>query len=229
MHRTIILTDCHVGNPESNYRELNRFLLKLECDRLILGGDFWDLWDMDDDAMRERHGDTIALLNRLVDMGVSVDLVLGNHDEDYADKPLIRRDRVAVLKKTEILTSVGRRIAVTHGHTFDPIFGKPNCLSKSLAWLNGMSRRILRLSYKTIKRKTCTDLSGVEYNSMVKNIHDDAMRSHMERGYDGLVMGHSHSPCHIKTDKFEFANAGDWKYHNTYVTVEDDSIELKST
>jgi UDP-2,3-diacylglucosamine pyrophosphatase LpxH len=225
MGKTVVISDCHIGSLESNYRSVNKFLHGLECDRLILAGDFWDLWDSTPDMLRERYGDTVLLLGRLVSNGTRVDMMIGNHELGYLDNPIMPLDNLPIIETCEVETSTGRRIAIAHGHDFDPLYSKLYVLSRSLAWANRMSRRVLGISYKTFKSDR-VDMSGKQAFLLAQKTHKNATEAYVGHGYDGLVMGHSHSPCHVRTDRFEFVNAGDWKYHDTYVEIEDDDVRL---
>lgn len=43
-YRTIIISDVHLGTPDSKHKELLDFLKKNSCDHLIINGDFIDGW-----------------------------------------------------------------------------------------------------------------------------------------------------------------------------------------
>jgi UDP-2,3-diacylglucosamine pyrophosphatase LpxH len=224
--RTIIISDCHVGSPESNYRHLNRFLRGLECDRLILAGDFWDLWDVSARRIRERYDDTVRYLRRIMDAGTEVVYVLGNHDEEYLDDPVM--DGFVIRNETEIELSCGKRYAVIHGHDFDHVYKRWYWPYRASAWVNKWFRKVLGFSTKSLKKKTCVELSDEdEYSEAVGRIHDRARKTYREMGYDGLIMGHTHSPVRITGGRMDYINAGDWKWSNTYVEILGDDITLK--
>ncbi len=44
--RTVILSDVHLGTPESKVREVNHFLRHVRCSKLILNGDIIDGWQL---------------------------------------------------------------------------------------------------------------------------------------------------------------------------------------
>ena len=97
-----------------------------------------------------------------------------------------------------------------------------------MAWANETSRKTIGISLKTFRKKSCISLEGEEYWSVVEEIHDRVKDAHRKLGFDAVVMGHTHSPKHENGKKIEFLNAGDWKFNNTYVEIEDDSISLNS-
>lgn len=227
--KTVILSDCHIGSEEANYRDVNRFLRHLICDRLILAGDFFDLWDMSVPDIRRRFADTMSLLRQLVVGGTHVDYIMGNHDEDYLKKPVMATDLLVPMISADLELDDGRKVAVIHGHEFDPIFKKCYTLSRVLAWINRTARKVLGLSAKSFKKKTCTDLRGQKYSDTVDKIHKSAQEAYQKLGYDVLVMGHTHAPTfRIRRGlTIDFYNAGDWKWSNTYVEIEGNNIELK--
>lgn len=229
MSKTIILSDCHIGSNESNYRLVNKFLRHLTCDRLVLLGDFWDIWDMSPDMLRERYGDTIAHLRALLARDTKIEFILGNHDEDYVQDPVMPLSEIPVLLAGEVVTTDGRRIGLCHGHEFDPIFKRWYKLSRLLAWVNRAARRLLGMSAKSFKKKTCTDLEGKEYSKTVEKIHAKARKTYMKLGFSGLIMGHTHAPTYqtSRGGPMDFYNAGDWKWSNTYIEINDGHIELK--
>lgn len=227
--RTIVLSDCHIGSEEANYRKVNKFLRGLTCDRLVLLGDFWDLWDMPSDKIKNRYDDTVKLLDKLIDQGVDVKYLLGNHDEDYLDCPVMALSKVSVTPTCEITMPDGRRIALIHGHEFDPVFKRWYTLSRALAWINKTARKIFGLSAKSFRKKTCTDLEGQKFSDTVEKIHKKAKKTYAKFGYDGLIMGHTHAPTYeaMRGPSIDFYNAGDWKWSNTYIEINGNDIELR--
>jgi UDP-2,3-diacylglucosamine pyrophosphatase LpxH len=226
--RTIILSDCHIGSSEANVAALNKFLLSVECERLVLAGDFFDLWDMDAEDIKHQYASTFKVLRNLLSKETRIDYVIGNHDDTYRKTPLFKpEDGVNIVDKLEMTTPSGYRIAVFHGHEFDHVYNKHEWLYKLLAFANRIGSKI-GMNYKKIKKQTCTDLKEQAYGDAVREIHDAAKKKAAKGGFDAVIIGHTHSPTHQpgKEGVPEFLNAGDWKMHNTYVELEGDKLSL---
>lgn len=226
--RTIILSDCHIGSKESNYRLVKRFLAFLpRCDELVLLGDFWDLWDMSADRLRERHGDVIMLLDRICAAGTKITYVLGNHDEAYLEDPVMPEGLVEVVEGPYVLPNHPKSIVAIHGHEYDPVYQDHRWLSRGLAWVNMMLVRTIGISVKSLARSTCTDCKDRDdFHDLVWRIHGTAANAN--RHHDVLVMGHTHTPTRIDASTFgvEVVNPGDWKWSNTWVEVVNGDVGL---
>jgi UDP-2,3-diacylglucosamine pyrophosphatase LpxH len=224
--RVVILSDCHVGSPEANIGALNKFLSCVQCDKLVLAGDFFDLWDMSAGDIRDRHAKTIGLVKKIIERGVLVEYLLGNHDDDYLDHPVMGPE-LPVVKAVEFYTHSGKKVRVVHGDKYDHVYQRHRLLYKMLAWANKVSKKVLGLSFEDLSHKTCTSLPRGEYDEAVRKIHEAARKK--SKGFDILVMGHTHSPIHSKAagELPEFLNAGDWKVNDTYVLVDGDSVSLE--
>jgi UDP-2,3-diacylglucosamine pyrophosphatase LpxH len=226
MTKIIVLSDCHIGSPECNLTAVNSFLEQLSCDRLILAGDFWDLWDMSGYDMRREFKHTIDLLTTIAGRGTKIEYVLGNHDDEYLESKVMSTDIVPVVKSAEIVLPSGRRIAIAHGHRFDSLYRKFEYVYLALAFINKIGGKYLGLNYKKYRTSVTSEKDDNKRLACVNEIHQKAIEKYKKEGYDGLIIGHTHAPVHLK-DKFEFVNAGDWKYHNTYVEIMGEEIHLK--
>ncbi len=226
--KIVVLSDCHIGSPECNSDAVLKFLSSVQCNRVVFAGDLWDYWETTDQQLRKEK-ETKNQIFQLTRRGIQVEYVLGNHDEDYLKKPFMSLEILPVVKNWEYVSPGGKKIKIIHGHEFDKIYKRHHFLYKLSAMVNATAGRVLGISLKTL-RKTCTDSRGTpEYGETVNEIHDDVRRYYGKRGYDAVIMGHTHSPILLpKTEKrIEFANAGDWKYNNSYLIIDGDDISLR--
>jgi len=211
--KTVVLSDAHVGSCETDYAGLHAFLVNLDCDRLILAGDFLDLWEADLAKIRADHADIIAAVNHLA-ARLPVVYVTGNHDEQLSAPPF-NCPRQAFYE----LDSAGRKIMVIHGHEFDTawwrLVSRPLCLANRWLW------KTLGFSYTDV----CND-----GRAAVVNLRKKARATYGSRGYGAVIAGHVHAPEHCLpgVNGIEYANCGDWKKHDSYVVIEDGRIELQS-
>ena len=89
-HRTIFISDTHLGTRGCKAEALADFLAHNECDTLFLVGDIVDGWQMKRRwYWTEAQNEVVAQILRKVDAGCRVIFVPGNHDEfarDYAGR-----------------------------------------------------------------------------------------------------------------------------------------------
>jgi UDP-2,3-diacylglucosamine pyrophosphatase LpxH len=227
--RTVILSDCHIGSPEADRSAIKRFLAHLVCDRLILLGDFWDLWDMSAKEIRKQNGDIVEIIERVKGRGTKIIYVLGNHDDTYWDDPIFSKDVVDVVPSISICCGF-RNISFIHGHEFDHCYQNARWFTKLAAWVNRQSRKFIGISAKSfMRRPTCTDLRGTpDFEPVTNAVHEAAMEDCWGKGFNALVMGHTHRPMHLENtiQGIEFMNAGDWKWSNTYAEIKDGRMSL---
>lgn len=218
--RTVILSDVHVGNREANVAKFNRLLFNLECDRLILAGDIWDLHAMDPDKIRSQFSGTLDLLRKLITKGVSVSRILGDYDQSQKDP---------ILPEIPIVSSIietlpnGKKLAIIHGHEFDPLCSRWHGFDDLINYFGA------KIGVRLRSMRSCNDLHGDAYASACRNIHDIARKRYFKLGHDLLIMGHTHSPqSRPKRDGMvELYNCGDWIEHCSYVVIEDSSVTLR--
>lgn len=215
--RTIILSDCHVG-PNTNSSSLTRFLSTVSCDQLIFAGDLFDLWEYTPKEISLYCANTIGHIRKLYQKGIKVSYVLGEADADYAKSPLLGPMELPVLgAAADFRTPGGRRVVVVHGHDFDGRHKWFRRMDNCLSWMTDCFRN-----------QSCIDLFGNDRLAAAEDIHAHARKYWSQRGANILVMGHTHCPRRhpVESSLCEFANAGDWLGHSTYVSIDDDNVTV---
>lgn len=211
--KTVIISDCHIGSLESNYNDVLSFLKSVKCDRLILNGDFWELWDRKVDELCVTYNEIITIINCMS----NVIYIAGNHDAAYKTTTIFS-NRVRVVDNYVITTSQNVKIMITHGHQFDSYLW--TLCQKPLAKLNRFLGKTFGVSYKDIHN---------DDRKAVINLKNKSRKFYKKLGYGVVIVGHTHAPELIPedVDEIAFINCGDWKSHNTFVTIDNDKFSLE--
>ncbi len=217
--RTVIISDVHLGTPDSKVDEVNHFLRQIRCERLILNGDIIDAWQL-----RRGGGWTKAhtrfvriVLKKLEKRNTEVIYVRGNHD-DVLDS-LLPLD-FAGLQVVEDYVHEGPsgRYLVLHGDVFDTVTRNFVFLAHLGDW---GYRALLRLNRLYNRWRAWR---GKEYWSLSKAIkarvkeavnHVSKFEHHIaelarKRNCVGVMCGHIHTPADKPIGDVHYLNSGDW-------------------
>jgi UDP-2,3-diacylglucosamine pyrophosphatase LpxH len=218
-HRTIFISDTHLGTKGCKAEALADFLAHNECETLFLVGDIVDGWRLKRRwYWDEAHDRVVSEILRKVDNGARVIFVPGNHDEfarDYAGRLFAG---VEVINETVHVTADGKRLLVLHGDRFDGVIACAKWLAHVGDWAYGVAlswndrlfriRKTLGLPYWSLsawlKHKV---KNAVEYISRYEELVAAEARN---RGVDGVVCGHIHHAEIRMIGDVLYLNDGDW-------------------
>jgi UDP-2,3-diacylglucosamine pyrophosphatase LpxH len=227
-HRSIFLSDLHLGTRQSRPDLVMSFLARNTADTIYLVGDIVDNWHPLAGNWRADHH---AMMRHLLDLpftGVRVVYVPGNHDAFFRNYVGSTFGGIEVAWKADHVAADGKRYLVTHGDVCDvfseraPILGRAGCMIERLAWGMDVAQRHIA------KRLGLPEWLGIETAIARTNA---AIRRHdrfeerlvglaMQGGYDGIVCGHFHQAALHDDLGAVYANCGDWTGNNTAI-VED--------
>ena len=218
-HRTIFISDTHLGTRGCKAETLADFLAHNDCDTLFLAGDIVDGWQIKRRWFwTEAQGQVVAQILHKVDRGTRVIFVPGNHDEfarDFAGRLFAG---VEITNEALHETADGRMLWVLHGDRFDGVIA----CAKWLAHLgdrayglalrgNDLLSRIRRrfgLPYWSLSGwLTHKVKNAVEYISRFEEV---VALEAQKRGVDGVVCGHIHHAEIRKIGDVLYLNDGDW-------------------
>ena len=218
-HRTIFVSDTHLGTRGCKAEALADFLAHNDCDTLFLVGDIVDGWQLKRRwYWTDAQSRVVAEILRKVDAGTRVIFVPGNHDEFARDYTGRLFAGVEIAHEAIHETSDGRRLWVLHGDRFDGVIAYAKWLAHAGDWAYGMAlrlndtlsrvRRRLGLPYWSLsaflKHKV---KNAVEYISRFEEI---VAREAEMRGVDGVVCGHIHHAEIRRIGGVLYLNDGDW-------------------
>jgi len=218
-HRTIWLSDIHLGSKACRIDLLLDFLHHHQCDRLYLVGDIVDV-----ERMRRRfywpksHTAAVQSILAMARAGTEIVYVPGNHDDDFRVMAEQFLGPAEVRRQTVHRTADGRRLLVLHGDEFD---GAIRC--GALASLIGRVGYRLLLSLNRLGHRIST-LRGRPYWSLaqavkmrigkasayVERFQDACLQAARDAGLDGVVCGHIHRADLLEKDALIYCNDGDW-------------------
>lgn len=228
-----IASDIHLGAvPDSTEREFVRFLEHVggSASALLLAGDLFDFWFEYGEVIPGKHFRVLAALAALVDAGLPVTLLGGNHDA-WGGRFL--RDEVGVAfhvgpTRAEVQC---RPALIAHGDGLgagDLRYRLLKAAVRSRAVIGAfraihpeVGLRIARAVSRTETRES-TDDAGVRGRA---EFLATWARAELEADptLRYVVLGHSHVPAVDEMEPGRFyLNAGDWIDHLTYITVADD-------
>lgn len=233
-HRSIFISDVHLGTRGCKAEYLLEFLKQNESDYLYLVGDVVDGWRLKKNwHWPQSHNDVVQKIMRRARKGAKVYYIPGNHDEAARDYVGLQFGGVHVLEEAIHVGADGRRYLVTHGDRFDAVV-------KYARWLAliGDQAYIMLLNVNTafnwLRRKmgfTYWSLSAylkqkakraVEFIGKYENtLAEEARR----REVDGVICGHIHHAEMRMIEGVLYCNDGDWVESCTAL-VEDERGEL---
>ncbi len=218
-YRTIIISDVHLGTPNSKVGEVNHFLRHTRSEKLILNGDIIDGWQLRRGTRwTKQHTRFVRIvLKKLEKRDTKVIYLRGNHDDILARFLPLEFGGLDIVED-HIHQGVTQRYLVLHGDVFDSITKNFVILShlgdfgyKLLLRLNRLYNHFRAwrgLEYyslsKAIKAKV---KSAVNYVSKFEERIAGLARS---RGCDGVICGHIHTPEIRMIGDVHYLNSGDW-------------------
>jgi UDP-2,3-diacylglucosamine pyrophosphatase LpxH len=220
--KTLIVSDLHLGARNSR-TDLIAELLEGDFDRLVLNGDTVDSPDL----RRFRPCDW-RVIDTLRGVARSRDLVLvrGNHDVPaQAD-----RDRAEGLLTGLLGTELhdeyvvdvgGDRYLVVHGDRFD--------VTMNLTWVGDVADVVYR-GVQRMSRPAAhfLKLASKHVCGVVGAVQRGALGHARERGFAGIITGHTHFHHDEYIDGLHYLNTGCWVDHPcSYVQVEDGVARLR--
>lgn len=237
-NRTIVASDAHLGAvPPSSEERFLDFLSAVPDlgDELLLAGDVFDFWFEYREVVLRRHFPALRRLAEVVDSGVRVRWVGGNHDA-WAGSFLRERVGVELVEAPTVTDVGGRRAYLAHG---DGLAGGD--------WGYRLLKRVVRsrparalfrtvhpdLSIPLVRRvsRTGDEADGLAPERKVERA--EALSAHArslldsDPALDLVVFGHAHRPelREVDLDR-HYLNPGDWISSFTYGVVEPDGVEL---
>lgn len=232
---TVVVSDIHLGTSFSRSIEASKFLMSVDCDRLILNGDIIDGWRLkkkSHKAWKRKH--TLffrVILKMMENFGTEVVYIRGNHD-DFLDHLIPVTFHNVKIVRDFIHQRNGKRYYVTHGDIFDSVTSHMQWLSKlgdvgytMLLHINKYYNR-----YRRLRGKPCYSFAqaiksavktAVSYISDYEKALVDLART---KRCQGIICGHIHHAENKRYGDIHYLNSGDW-VESMSALVEDESGE----
>ncbi|MCB1692650.1 MAG: UDP-2,3-diacylglucosamine diphosphatase [Pseudomonadales bacterium] len=228
--RSIFISDVHLGTSDCQAELLLDFLESTSCENLYLVGDIVDLYKLRNAIYWPRIKNEIA--NSILEKarsGTRVIYIPGNHDELLRDFVGSHWNGIDVKMQDIHTTAAGQRLLVLHGDVYDDAVRNMRWLEMlggSLYELIMIVSRIYnrmrkRLGYPYWSFAAFIKTRFKEAVRYIERFEATAARDAAERGYDGIVCGHIHSPSRRVIDGTLYLNTGDWVEHCTAL-IEDE-------
>jgi len=231
MHKPHYITsDIHLGAvPASTERAFVRFLehAGAEAGTLLLNGDVFDFWFEYGDVVPGRHFRVLTALADVVEAGVPVTLLGGNHDA-WGGRFLSEEVGLKLVDGPWHTRFAGRDALVVHGDgvgrgdlKYRALKATIRSRAATLAFraLHPQLGMKLARAVSTTEAKAHADEAARGRASHIREWATQQLRERPEIAY--VVSGHAHLPELLEFEPGRwYMNAGDWISRATYLTLD---------
>ncbi|MCG2760527.1 MAG: UDP-2,3-diacylglucosamine diphosphatase [Candidatus Delongbacteria bacterium] len=234
--KTYFISDLHLKLDKSEKtKQMKEKLLKFLCSlpddtkEIVLLGDIFDFWYEWLHVIPAYHFDIFYRLRIMIDNGVKITYLAGNHDF-YLGDYLKNEIGINCISNEYEFESGGKKFFISHGDGLAASDRGYRLLKKILR------ARMSNLLFRTfippdlgIYIAKITSGSSRRYRNVDrikwKGEYLAYAECKMKEGYDFVIFGHLHYPEIIETDNGIYLNTGDWMKHFSYGVF--DGIKLK--
>lgn len=234
-HRTIFISDVHLGTRGCQASLLADFLGKHDAETLYLIGDIFDGWKLQRGwHWPSTHNEVVQRILQKAQNGTRVVFIPGNHDEVMRKFPGIHFGGIEVRDHDAFVSAQGKRYLITHGDQFDTVIANAKWLAylgdrayATLIWLNpkiNLVRRLWSRKYWSLSKWTKHQVKqAVNFIGKYEEVLSEDAR---QRGFDGVICGHIHHATIRQIGDIHYLNTGDWVESCTAI-VEDQTGALR--
>jgi UDP-2,3-diacylglucosamine pyrophosphatase LpxH len=229
--KTLILSDIHLGMPESKAAQAAHLIRNTTCQKLILNGDIIDGWHLHSKGGWTRtHTHFVrTILKKLDKEDTEIIYIQGNHDDILSTFLPVQLDQFQILQNYTLHTTQGPYLVI-HGDGFDHITTNYkwiavlggigyNWLLKINRGYNQLRRFLGKENFslsRWVKLKVKTAISHVgKYELQLKKYAES-------KNFKGIICGHIHYPANKWIDQIHYLNSGDWVESMTAIIEQHD-------
>ena len=237
-HATIVVSDAHIGAvPKHNERSFYGFLEQIPglTRDLLINGDLFDFWFEYRHVVLSRYFDLLRLLKGVVEAGVRIRFVGGNHDA-WGGRFLEDTIGLELIDGPARLEVGGLRALVAHGDGLAHGDWGYRALKLTLR-SRGLSR-MFRLLHPDLGARLAASVSSTS-DRHVRGVVDELDRAGRLSEYavgllladpelDLVLFGHVHRPelREVEPGRY-YVNSGDWIFHRSYAIVEPNDVKIR--
>ena len=227
-----IVSDNHFSMSDSINEQKRRKKLfnvfnkikKYKNSTLIIGGDFFDYWFEYDEVIPSGYESLIEQLKILIDEGISIHYILGNHD--FWDFGFLEKEiGIKTYKSDYEFNYAEQKILITHGDGLLKRDYGYRALKKIIR--HPLFIKIFKLFppkftcnlSKKISKSSAHYNHHDKYVDLIKNDILEFSQKKWDEGYDTVLVGHYHQTGIINKNKNKMIFLGDWlsKYTVTMI------------
>ncbi|MEW6061107.1 MAG: UDP-2,3-diacylglucosamine diphosphatase [Bacteroidota bacterium] len=237
MKKIFFFSDVHLGlHDRQREREKEQRLLSFlnyvqtNAEQLFILGDLFDYWFEYKSVIPRGYHHVLSKLGVLVESGVKVHYLAGNHDfwlKDFFPKEL----GIPVYKDPLSTELYGKKFYLHHGDGLALNDTGYRILKKILR--HPLSIFLFSLVHPDITAPIARGSSRTsrEYTGNKDYGETDGMMlfatKKINEGVDVVLMGHRHKPLKQQINNGIYINLGDWISYSTYAEFDGATIELK--
>lgn len=216
-----VISDLHLATHACKAGKVLKYLKSIQPEILVLNGDIIDSWRFSRSYFPKSHLKVVRQLIKLMEKGVQLFYVTGNHDEFLRKFESFEIGKLKMVNQL-ILTLDGKKTWILHGDIFDPSIQQMRWLARFgaaskglLTIVNQFLNELLRfigkkeiIIYKSIKKRL------IREKNELSRFEQGLSLAALKRNFDTVICGHTHVPRHkkLKFDENEinYLNCGDW-------------------
>lgn len=235
--QSIFVSDLHFGaryakaNPDRE-EHFVKFLRTRAAgaERLFILGDLFEFWMEYANFVPKKHFRVLAALARLVEEGVEVHYLSGNHDFNlgafFGDSLGLKVHQGPLEVELQ-----GRRILLLHGDGLASDDWKYRLVKNVMLHpLSNAAFRLLHPELGMALAKKLSQLSRDRHGNRPRFLdqYEAASRKLLAKGYDAVMHGHSHAGFVKRLPEGIYINSGEWLERMEYVTLRDGEFKLET-
>lgn len=230
------ISDVHLGlqdweTEKKKERLLVKFLQHCAADaaELYIVGDLYDYWFEYRRVYQKGFFRTLTALQDLVEKGVAVHYLIGNHD--FMHRDFFEKEIGAYLYGDPITRVLdGRKFFIAHGdglvvNDLGYNILKKILRNKFLQWLYSFVHPDLGITIASGTSKKSRNYTTKKDYGEEDGLFDAAKKK-LDAGFDYVIMGHLHTRHHKKMGGGEYINLGSWLNSPCYGVYSQSKFEI---
>jgi UDP-2,3-diacylglucosamine hydrolase len=201
--------------------------------RVVLAGDIFDFWYEWYFVIPAFHFDLFYVLRSLIDRGIKVSYLAGNHDF-YLGRYLSEEIGIECINDSLTFEESGKKFWIYHGDGIAASDGGYRFLKKILRskTCNFLFRTLIPPDLGVLIAKITSGTSRKHRNKnrlkLKKGEYIEFAESKISEGYDFVIIGHRHYPEILETKGGVYLNTGDWMKHFSYGYFDGQNLKLET-
>lgn len=237
MGKHYFVSDLHLGFRLDEYEKkkrdsFNSFLKHVgeRGDSLWLLGDIFDFWFEWHHVIPKYWFSTLSMFNELVEKGVEVTFITGNHDFHIGS--FLEQEVGLICRDSDCSTEIeGKRFFMGHGDGYAASDKGYRLLKKIIR--NRVSKALFRnLIPADAGMWLAERTSGTSRKVMAKPVEEwreeyyQFACARFKEGFDFVLLGHIHYPELRESESGVYMNCGDWLQHRSYGVYESGELTM---